>query len=282
MTGKKIKPYDIVLIGNYTKDTIVSPDGTRVVDGGGFNYGAHVAAMMKLRTAAVARVAREDFHVVRNLETLGVDVYPTATPESTCLKIVYRTSNVDERTLHVISTAGSYTPGQVADLESRIFIINSSFRGETGIDVVRALSAKKGWLMADVQGFIRVNEGVMMFRPWPEKEEVLKYINMLKTDAVEARMLTGSGDIRTAARMLADSGPDEIVLTHKDGLLVYAGGRYYEAPWLPEKLVGRSGRGDTCGAAYVAKRLSAEPEEATVWAAAVTSLKMEAEGPLKR
>ena len=28
--------YDIVFLGNYTRDTIVSPRGTRVVDGGAF------------------------------------------------------------------------------------------------------------------------------------------------------------------------------------------------------------------------------------------------------
>ena len=46
--------------------------------------------------------------------------------------------------------------------------------------------------------------------------------------------------------------------------------------------MGRSGRGDTCIASYVTKRLTASPAEATVWAAAVTSLKMEAEGPIKK
>ena len=56
--------YDIVIIGNYTKDTIVSPTGTRYVDGGGFNYGAHVAAMMGLKTAAVTRLSRGDQRVV--------------------------------------------------------------------------------------------------------------------------------------------------------------------------------------------------------------------------
>ncbi len=34
-------------------------------------------------------------------------------------------------------------------------------------------------------------------------------------------------------------------------------------------------------ASYVAKRLTAPPAEATVWAAAATSLKMEAEGPFQ-
>ena len=33
--------YDITLIGNYTNDTIITANGTKQVDGGGFNYGAH-------------------------------------------------------------------------------------------------------------------------------------------------------------------------------------------------------------------------------------------------
>ncbi len=65
-------------------------------------------------------------------------------------------------------------------------------------------------------------------------------------------------------------------------LLVYAGGQHHEAGFFPRELIGRSGRGDTCLASYVAKRLSASPSEAIIWAAALTSLKMEAEGPFKR
>ncbi len=82
--------------------------------------------------------------------------------------------------------------------------------------------------------------------------------------------------------MIAAWGPREVVLTHRDGLLVLAEGQFHEAGFFPEKLVGRSGRGDTCIASYICKRLSATPAVATVWAAAVTSLKMEAEGPFRR
>jgi sugar/nucleoside kinase (ribokinase family) len=65
-------------------------------------------------------------------------------------------------------------------------------------------------------------------------------------------------------------------------LLVYADGQFHEAGFFPRELIGRSGRGDTCTAAYVARRLTASSAEATIWAAAVTSLKMEAEGPFRR
>jgi len=135
--------YDLALLGHYTKDTIVSASGTRLVDGGAFNYGAHVAARMGLKVAAVTRLAQEDFHVVAELT--------------------------------------------------------------------------------------------------------------------------------------------QIVLTHRNGVLVYSGDECYnEAGFFPRRLVGRSGRGDTCIAAYMAKRLTASPAEATIWAAAVTSLKMESEGPFRR
>ena len=275
--------YDVVILGNYTKDTIVSASGTRLVDGGGFNYGAHVASMMGLKTAAVTRLSREDIRVVDALSLLGVVVFPTYTPHSTVLRLYYPTSNVDERIISVTETAGTYTIDQIKDLDARAFLINASIRGEVDLEVIRELKRKDTLLAADVQGFVRViaSDGTLKYEAWPEKQQALSQIDILKTDAVEAEMLTGMAEIKTAARTLAAWGPKEIVLTHRDGVLVFAGGQFHEAPFRPGKLVGRSGRGDTCIASYVAKRLSASPEMATIWAAAVTSLKMEAEGPIK-
>ena len=90
------------------------------------------------------------------------------------------------------------------------------------------------------------------------------------------------GHVKPEGLMIAAMGPEEIVLTHRDGLLVYAGGQFHEAGFFPRELVGRSGRGDTSVAAYVSRRLGASPAEATTWAAAVVSLKLEAEGPFRR
>ena len=276
--------YDLVLIGNYTKDTVVSASGTRIVDGGGFNYGAHVAAMMGLKTAAVTRLAKEDSHVVDTLVRLGVDVFPTYTPYSTHLRLYYPTSDPDQRVLSVTQTAGVYTPSQVEHLQARAFLINASTRGEVDLAVIQELKKKDALVAADAQGFVRIiaSDGTLTYDDWPEKQQVLPLIDILKADAVEAEMLTGETDIEAAAGTLASWGPEEVVLTHRDGLLVLADGRSHKAPFCPQKLVGRSGRGDTCIASYVAKRLTASPMEATIWAAAVTSLKMEAEGPIKR
>jgi sugar/nucleoside kinase (ribokinase family) len=277
------KAYDVAFLGNYTKDTIISAAGTRLVDGGAFNYGAHAAAAMGLKVAAITRLAREDWRVVRELARLGVDVFAEATPQSTCLRLEYPSANPDERVIYVASSAGSFTPAQVADVGAQAFVLGPSFRGEVGLDVIQALAARGARIAADVQGWVRVvRDGKLALEAWPEARLVLVHVDVLKADAVEAERLTGEADIHRAARRLADLGPGEIVLTHRDGLLVYADGRFHEAGFFPEALVGRSGRGDTCLAAYTARRLVAPPAEATVWAAALTSLKMEAEGPFRR
>jgi len=284
---KTMLTYDICFVGHYTKDTIVSSSGpearTRVVDGGACHYGAHVAARMGLKTAVVTRMAEEDLHVAEEMRQLGVDVFVRTTPQSTCLRLVYPTVNVDQRTIYVTSTAGPFTPAEVEGIQARAFCIGASMRGEVNVEVVEELARKDTVLAADVQSFLRVNrDGVLIPEAWPEKEQVLAHLDVLKTDAVEAELLTGESDIEVAAKKAAGLGPREIVLTHRDGLLVYAQGQFHQAGFFPKKLVGRSGRGDTCIASYLAKRLSASPQEATTWAAAVTSLKMEAEGPFRR
>ena len=279
-----MRRYDIVIIGNYTKDTIVSPTGTRIVDGGGFNYGAHVAAMLGLRTAAVTRLAKEDSHVINSLLQIGVDVFPTYTKYSTEMRLYYPDSNLDKRILSVTHTAGSFVPAQVQPLEAKAFLINASVRGEVGLDVIKEIKKKQSVLAADMQGFIRIisADGTLVNSDWQKKKQVISQLDILKADAVEAEALTGENNLKTAAKLLASWGASEVVLTHKNGLLVYADNDYYEAKFYPEALIGRSGRGDTCIASYVAKRLNGTAENATIWAAAVTSLKMEAEGPIKR
>jgi sugar/nucleoside kinase (ribokinase family) len=273
--------FDIAFVGHYTRDTIVYPNATRVVDGGAYFYGANVAARMGLRVAVVTRLARQDWGAVEKLERLGVTMLAHATPSSTCLRLIYPTANLDKRTIEQTSWAGPFTVDDVAGVQARAYaIVASSVRGEMPTEVVEALAARGAIIALDVQGFIRVlHNGALTLDDWPGKEAVLRRVTVLKTDAVEAKLLTGESDRRAAAQRLAEYGPREVLLTHSGGVLVYHDGNWHEAPLVPQEIKGRSGRGDTCTAAYLARRLTAAPAEAVVWAAAVTSLKLQEEGP---
>lgn len=276
--------FDIAFVGHYTKDTIVYPNLTRTVDGGAYFYGANVAARMGLQVAVVTRLAREDWRAVEKLERLGVTMLAHETPQSTLLRLIYSTSNLDERTIELTSWAGPFSVDDVADVQARAYaIVASSVRGEMPTEVVETLAARGALIALDVQGFIRVlRHGALTLDEWPGKEDVLKHVTVLKTDAVEAKLLTGESDRRAAARRLAEYGPKEVLLTHNSSVMVYHDGVTDEAPLEPKELKGRSGRGDTCTGAYLSRRLTAPPAEALIWAAAVTSLKLEEEGPFNR
>ena len=276
--------YDVAAIGNYTKDTVVHPAGNRQVDGGGVRYAAYAAAGLGCRVAALTRLAQEDARVVADLEQAGVDVFPVFTPDSTQMRLEYPTTDPDLRILTAATTAGAFTVDHVESVKARSYLITPSIRGEVPIEVVRHLRATGATIALDVQGFVRIRQpdGRLVHAPWPDASLVLSMVDVLKTDAVEAESLTGESDPETSARQLNELGPSEVLVTHRDGLLVLADGQIYETQFHPKEMIGRSGRGDTCLGSYTAARLGVAPAEATVWAAAITSLKMESDGPFHR
>src|SRR5574340_90571 len=279
-----MKRYDVVYAGNYTKDTIITPDGVHHLDGGGMRYAAHAGKMLGITPAVVTRLAREDDHVVRALQADGIDCYPAYSPASTVLTLEYKTRNVDQREIRIESTAGRISAEDLEGLETRAVAVSPSLRGEVEPAFFEILRRRAGIILAlDVQGFVRVlRGGSLQYEPWDAMARVLPNIDILKSDAVEAHQLTGETDIEKAAAQFTRLGAKEIVLTHSKGLLVHAEGRYNHFPFHSESQNGRSGRGDTCLGAYVAKRLSLPPKEAGKWAAAVTSLKVEKPGPFDR
>jgi len=277
------KVYDVVCIGNYTKDTIISPAGTTYVDGGAVNYSAHAAARLGAKVAVVTHLASEDERVVEKFTQSGIDCLPTYTSQSTCMRLEYPTTNPDIRNLSVTGTAGSITANEVNSVQAKSAVIGSSLRGEVGLDVIQALREKNILVAIDVQGYVRVlREQELKYEPWDDMADTLAQVDVLKSDAVEAEYLTGKSDIFEAAKAFAAMGPKEIVLTHKEGVLVYADKKFYDRQFYPQNMNGRSGRGDTCVGSYVSMRLTKSPEDASIWAAAVTSLKMENQGPFNR
>jgi sugar/nucleoside kinase (ribokinase family) len=275
------KEFDMAFIGHYTKDKIITKAGTRMVDGGAYFYGACAARRMELPTAAVTRLASEDFGSFAPLQALGAMVRAIPSQHSTCLTLDYPTDNPDDRILSVTTQASPFQAKDIEGIKSKVWSVGASIRGEVCLEVVKAIKATGARVGVDAQGYVRiVKDGNLAYQgDWPAKAALLGTCDVFKADVVEAELLTGYRDLKIAAKELLKYGDMELVLTHGDGVVVWAKDRFFEAPFTPKSLIGRSGRGDTCLASYLAARLSMEPEEATYWAAALTSLKMEAVGP---
>jgi sugar/nucleoside kinase (ribokinase family) len=272
---------DIAVIGHFAKDKIIFRGEERVSSGGSVYYGAIALRRMGLRVAVVTRLRPDDFGLLGELKDEGILVFAQPAEQTSGIENTYFTDDMDRRLCKPLGFAGPFRLEYLPDIQPRTFLVGPIMAGEVDIPLIRALSSKDT-VALDAQGFVRVREGdELVFRDWPQKQEGLALVDMLKVDTAEAEVLTGQTDVRQAVRELAAYGPKEIVLTHPQGVLVYAGGECYQALFTPREVRGRTGRGDTCFAAYLGRRLTAGPEEACRFAAAMTSLKLEQPGPFR-
>jgi sugar/nucleoside kinase (ribokinase family) len=270
---------DILMIGHFAKDRLVVGNTSEISSGGGVYYGAVALRRIGVRVAVVTRLHTDDFPRLDELKREGVRVFATATPETSGIENIYDPVDMDRRVCKPLGFAGPFQRKEVPDLSAQVILVVPIIAGEVDLPLLRWL-AGRGPVGLDAQGFTRFREdGRLVYHQWPDVAEGLALVTYLKVDRVEAELLTDQADLRVAARQLAAYGPREVVVTQSSGVTVYAGGQIYEAPFTPRSLAGRTGRGDTCFAIYVGRRLSAPAGEACRFAAAVTTLKQEQPGP---
>lgn len=272
---------DIAVIGHFAKDKIIVRGEERVSSGGSVYYGAMAVRRMGLKVAVITRLKQDDFPLLDELKDEGILIFAQPAEETSGIENVYFTDDMDRRLCKPLGFAGPFRVEDLPDIQARIFLVGPIMAGEVDIPLIRMLAAK-GTVALDAQGFVRVPEGEdLIFRDWPHKREGLALVDVLKVDTAEAEVLTGQTDVRQAMRALASYGPKEIVLTCPQGVLVYADGEYHQAPFNPREVRGRTGRGDTCFAGYLGRRLTAGPDEGCRFAAAMASLKLEQPGPFR-
>ncbi len=274
-----MESFDVLMVGHFARDELIVDGQGEVSSGGGVYYGSMALRQLGLKVAIATRLKKKDFPHLEVLREAGVEVYATPAEQTSGIANYYESSNMERRVCKLIGFAGKMRLEEIPDLPAKVIMICGIIAGEVDLPTIRAL-AQRAPLALDVQCFVRVPEGDdLVFKPWPEMDEGLRHVTYLKVDRAEAEHLTGETDLQAAAVKLASYGPKEIVLTQSSGPTVYAGGTFYQAPFVSRSLAGRTGRGDTCFSSYIGKRLTASPEEATRWAAAVTSLKQEKPGP---
>jgi sugar/nucleoside kinase (ribokinase family) len=271
--------FDVMILGHFAKDRLVVDGQSAISSGGAVYYGSIALRHIGLGVVVVTRLHPEDFERLEELVAEGVEVYASPAPQTSGIANFYDSADMERRICRPLGFAGAFRLGEVPPVSAHVYLIGPIIAGEVDLPLLKAI-ASRGPVGLDVQGFVRVREGdELVFRDWQDMAEGLAHVTYLKVDRAEAELLTGETDLRVAAHRLADYGPQEVVVTQSSGVTVFADGAFFQAPFTPRSLDGRTGRGDTCFATYLGKRLSAPPEEATRFAAAITTLKQEKPGP---
>lgn len=272
--------YDIIVLGHFSKDKLVIHGIEKNTPGGAVYYSGLALSKMKIRSGIITRLNKDDYYQLDVLRSNGVDVFAYESELTTEIRNTYVTADLDKRICEPIAFAGGFTEENIPNIETRVFHIGSLRVGEVSLELVNYITRRFPKVSLDLQGFLRIKEGnELKFLDWPEKINGLRQIHTVKADSAEAEVITGEKDIAKAAQVIASWGPSEVVITHVEGLLVYAEGEVFKRPFVIRSLDGRTGRGDTCISAYLTGRLKSSPEDSCKFAAAVTSLKLEKEGP---
>ncbi len=273
----------ITLIGHVCVDLNVVRGTQEEFYGGGVIHGAVTALRLGALPTVITKCAAEHRAGFRSLDEPGIVTRFLPSRFSTSILNVYPSENPDERQSTLVSRADPFSAGDIETVEADVAHVNPLWFGEFPVDLLPLLKRRAKLLAGDAQGFLRRagEDGKMSYVDLAGKREVLSLFDVFKVDAKEARILTGADDMRQAVRLVRDLGPEIVILTHRDGVCVFDGLKCYESPFSGFTLEGRTGRGDTCTAAFLVGMRELGLSEATKLAAEVTSRKMQYRGPYR-
>ena len=229
----------------------------------------------------VTAVGDDNKEVIEELRNDGIDVTCLPSRNSVFFENKY-SENMSDRTQRVLAKADPFTIDNLKDVNASIFHLGTLLADDFSFDVVKDLS-KRGVVSVDIQGYLREVVGDKVRHvDYAQKKEAMPFIHILKANETEMQVLTGESDPYKAAKILADWGCREVLLTLGDkGSLIYADEEFYEIPaFAAEEVVDTTGCGDTYMAGYLYKRAKgASYKEAGTFAAAMCTLKLQKKGP---
>jgi sugar/nucleoside kinase (ribokinase family) len=273
--------YDVVIIGHVTSDFLVYKGEASGFIGGGAYFSAFAASRSDVRFHVITKLAPKDFGILDGLKKEGIEVTAIPSTHTTSIENVFETDDVDQRKVRLLSQADPFRPEDIPEMDAKVYSLSGLFVDELP-DTLIAHLARKGEIALDLQAKLRYSEaGTFAFKDWPGKERCLPLVTYLKADNLEAEVATGTSDRDEAARIFHGLGAKEVMVTHSSEVILYDGKQLFRAPFNPENLSGRTGRGDTCFISYVCWRRTHGIEESLRYAAALTSLKMEKPGPFQ-
>ncbi|HTI90374.1 MAG TPA: PfkB family carbohydrate kinase [Puia sp.] len=278
--------YEICCVGHITLDKVVTPRSVVHMAGGTAFYFSYALSRMDVRYTLVTALAKSEMGAVEDLRALGIEVKALPSKHTVYFENIYP-ENSDYREQRVLQEADPFTVDQLSPIDARYYHLGPLLAGDIPVDVIRKLS-EHGKVSLDAQGYLRkVEDHNVLAVDWPAKREALQYIDILKVNESEMAVLTGQKGVRKGARVLADWGVNEVVITLGSmGSVIYTNQTFYTIPaYVPTtSVVDATGCGDTYMAGYLYQRAKGASgansiQDAGEFAAAMATLKIEGSGP---
>ena len=194
--------YDICCVGHITSDRVINAHTVMDMPGGTALYFSSAVSRLGLNYLLITGLAETEMRYVTTLRDKGIRVQVQPSAHTVYFENIYA-ENQDHRTQNVLQKADPFTPDQVQDVTAKIFHLGPLLADDISLQFIQSI-AGRGRISLDVQGYLRAVENRKVITAyWPDKQEALQYVDILKADIAELQALTLCDDVATGARILA-------------------------------------------------------------------------------
>ena len=153
---------------------------------------------------------------------------------------------------------------------------------DVAFDAIREVDRRRTRISLDPQGYLRKRQSnglKVEAGDWPECDEILRLVRVLKLNLKEAMQVTGvtgKNDPRQIAEVLYDKGPKDphivLITMGRDGSVLYSDEGFNEIPPRePIDLKDPTGAGDVYAGAFLAEYMRTLDAKESAWFASVAS-----------
>ena len=278
---KTFSMFELCTIGHITLDKIQTLQSVKYMPGGTAYYFSKALKNFDIRHLLVTAVAKSEQYIIDELKEEGLEIIGLPSHHTVYFENIYP-ENTDYREQNVLNTADPFTTILMPPVNAKIFHLGPLLNTDISADLIKHLAAK-AIVSLDVQGLLRYTKNKkVLYKDLDDKENILKYITILKANEFEMEVITGTNDMHKGAKYLASLGVKEVVITNgSKGSVIYSDNTFYSIPALiPAQMIDTTGCGDTYMAGYLYKKLrGAGVEECGYFGAAMATSKIQSFGP---
>jgi sugar/nucleoside kinase (ribokinase family) len=263
-----------IYVGNLATRILIAGKKRETCQAGSSYFSAITAKKLGHEATIVSKISSKmDSKWLKVIDKLKINLIKQPAWQETVYEVEYKKE--EGKRVSMLSDAGAIN--SVPD-ERYDIVQLSSYYGQIGAEVLKSLKKPDNLVVLDAQSFIKYKnpDSTVSYAPWLNKEEYLKYVDILKLNARELYYLTGKSTLNSAMELLK-LGPKIVTLTlATQGAYVFHEKRYIKVPIYESKFVDKTGVGDVYITAFAIRyQQTQDITEAAYFAAAAASFAVE-------
>ena len=263
-----------IYVGNLATRILITGKKKESCWAGSSYFSAITAKKLGHEATIVSKISSKiDPKRIKGINKMKINLVTQPTWQDTVYEVEYKKE--EGKKVSILSDAGAINSAPSEDYDIAQI---SSYYGQVGVEVLKNLKKPENLVVLDAQSFIKYKnpDNTVSYAPWLNKEEYLKYVDILKLNARELYYLTGKSTLNSAMELLK-LGPKIVTLTlATQGAYVFHEKRYIKVPIYESKFVDKTGVGDVYITAFAIRyKQTQDITEAAYFAAAAASFAVE-------